>query len=643
MSYICSHTRLPPALVRALVHERAKAEVQTRVPSRARARPPETAAASTEAPDDWFATYTPNAASQALPVEEPVSYTHVRVPPGYELVQKAGVDPAANNAKVDLPSVAELGADARAMYWDPFAIVEQLGYRDRPSAVSYAALNAMVWRAPIIHAIIQTRINQISSFCTPQKHKFEIGFRVKMRDQEAKPTRADKREARRLELALLSGGTTGRDPRTSDSFESFMRKITRDSLIYDQLCFEVVPDRRGRPAEWYAVDASSIRLANSPHLGPTRDLSQIRTVQVYDNTVVEEFTSEEMAFEVRNARSDMRAAGYGMPELEMLVSTVTSILWAWQYNQNFFSQGSVAKGLLNLKGTIPERQLKTFRRQWYNMVSGVENAFRTPITNAEEVEWIDMQKSSRDMEFSAWMDFLIKVACSIFQMDPIEVNFKYGSTNQKSMFEGANKSKLVESKDRGLKPLLRFLGRSLDKYIIWPLNPEFSVDFVGLDSQTPKEMADLFTQRVRTMFTVNELRAEQDYEPLPAELGDLILDANWMNARKDFMAKAAAEEAQKKGEAEVEAQISALAATPAAKVTDEEIGKLAEALAGSGGAAPGSPAAAATPGAAAAAASPAGKPPMAAVPAPGGTSSKQLPRVAKALEETTRLIVEVDV
>jgi hypothetical protein len=513
------------------------------------------------------------------------SHSIVSVPAGYELIKADQMEPT----RIEMPPTGDGVSDPKALYWDPFALIEQLGFRDRPSSVTYATLNAMVWRMPIIQAIIQTRVNQVASFCTPQNHKFEMGFRIKMRDREASPTKADKKFAKEMERMLLQCGAVNHDPRGRPTLESFLRRLVRDSMVYDQMCFEIVSGRDGRPAEWYAVDASTIRLANTDKLFPDDDLNRVHTVQVYDNVTIAEFTREEMAFEVRNPRTDIRGYGYGTSELEMLVSTVTAILWAWQYNQNAFAQGSLQKGILNIVGSIPEKQLKAFRRLWYQQVSGVENAWRTPITNAEKLEWINMQNSSKDMEFSAWMDFLIKVACSVFQMDPIEVNFKYGTSGQKAMMESGNKSKLVESKDKGLKPLLRFMSRAIDKHIVWPINPEFTFEFVGLEAQTPKEMADMFTQRVRTMYMIDELRAEQDLPPLPDGLGQVILDANWMNARKEVNAKKQQEEAAEAQEDALQARVAAISAMPASLVSQEELSQLTQMLSAPKGGVPGAP------------------------------------------------------
>ena len=46
-----------------------------------------------------------------------------------------------------------------------------------------------------------------------------------------------------------------------DSFDTFLRKIVRDTLSFDQVSVEVVPDNFGLPFEFVAVDASTIRIA----------------------------------------------------------------------------------------------------------------------------------------------------------------------------------------------------------------------------------------------------------------------------------------------------------------------------------------------------------------------------------------------
>lgn len=424
--------------------------------------------------------------------------------------------------------IQEAKSDPQSLFWDPYAVIDALGYKERPSPMTYATLRAMVWRMPIIQGIIQTRIQQVTAFATPQVDRFQTGYRVVQRDRKAKATPASEARSQQIERWLGTTGTT-EHPEARDDFETFLAKLVRDSLTFDQMAFEVVPSRSGSPAEFYAVDASTIRLADTTKLFlDPEDEQAIRYVQVYDGLVVAEYTARQLCFGVRNPSADIRLQGYGQSELEMLVSTVTALLWAWDYNQRFFSQGAGVKGIINFQGVVPEKQLRAFRRHWYSMVAGTENAFRTPIMNAEGLQWVNLQQSNRDMEFNAWMDFLIKIASAIFQIDPMEVNFKYGDSGAKPMFETANQSKLTASKDKGLKPLLRFLQRRISSHIVTQLDPDFEFEFVGLESTTPSEQADLNTKLVKTTRTIDELRALEDLAPLPNGMGDVILDPTFL-------------------------------------------------------------------------------------------------------------------
>jgi intein/homing endonuclease len=901
-------------------------------------------------------------------------------------LMKAEIKPAKGGAVPTDPA----DEDPKSLFWDPFAIIEQLGYKERPSAITYGTLKSIAFKTPIVHAIIKERQNQIASFAVPSHDRYQLGFRLKLRDSEREPTKQDKKWIQTMEDFMLTTGVTD-NPMGREDLESFLKKISWDSLVYDQMAFEVVPNKKGTPAEFYAVDAATIRKADSASTYLNESLDQtIRHVQIYDGMIVSEYNQEELCFGVRNPRTDIRNHGYGTSELEMLINTVTALLWSFEYNQRAFSQGSVHKGILNFKGAIPEKQMRAFRRHWYQMLSGVENcvsgdtvlwtdqgarsiqdvvgskdekkivlwsgdswvpatayktkekkrlvrtklsnnvtvetsldhkfrvigsdgeptwkpqsdleigdfvlvneryvgsenplpsyhgkevtpelmnvlgwltgdgylsfqgrghqksnqarwfyhpdkersilnthlhvlkefddaahvkevvltdeqvdaikerygfksvskvrlsidlfsadfaewllslgfttsqdgktippfvhvlpfkhkaaflrglfsadgncaknrspeitisddrlreqvkllllsmgirtnlsegkkkltidgpdrsyiekssilrirdkdrffnmigfiqdhkqpvalkkpnesgkrhlvahstvmkylrevrkandcndkalltkrermdlnsilsgqdacslprlirfmesaeveipkwledyhfesvveieitdevvgmydvemyddrhqfaasgvmthnSWRTPITNAEDLQWHSMHQTNRDMEYNAWMDFLIKITCAMFHMDPLEVNFKYGNAGQRgAMNETSNKEKLTESRERGLRPLLRFVAGCLNKYVIWPTNPNFEFAFVGLDATTRSETADLGTKLVKSTRTVDEIRAEDDLPPLPDGQGEVILDPVWFQAYQNKQAQAQAEE-----------------------------------------------------------------------------------------------------
>lgn len=419
--------------------------------------------------------------------------------------------------------------DPKSLFWDPYAIVEQLGYKDRYSPLTYGTLRQMAYRMPVASAIIQTRAHQVASFCRPQRDRYGLGYRIQLRDSRKAPTKEDTKWAQQMSALMQRTGVTD-NPRGRDNLETMCKKLVWDSYSYDQIGIEVVPDREGRPAEWYAVDGSTLRIADSASTRVNADdKNAIRHVQVYDGMVISEYNQAELAFGVRNPRTDLRLFGYGVSELELGITTITALLFGFQYNQKQFTQGSIPKGLLNLKGVVQEKQLRAFRRYWGMMTSGIENAGRMPVLNAEEVQWLPMMPSNRDMEYNAWIDFQIKVLCGLFLMDPGEINFRYGNTGQASTLgEASNKEKIVESKERGLRPMLRFIADIFNRFIIWPINEAFEFEFVGLDARTHEQIAELNGKQVKTIRMIDELRAEDDLPPLEDGKGQIILDPTWL-------------------------------------------------------------------------------------------------------------------
>ncbi len=107
-----------------------------------------------------------------------------------------GSDTTPGGAKEDNVSsqpvpTQKAGQDPKSLFFDPFAIIEQLGYKDKPSPITYQTLKAMVWKMPIVHAVIQLRISQIAAAAQPARDRYQFGWKLRLRDHTAKPTSAD--------------------------------------------------------------------------------------------------------------------------------------------------------------------------------------------------------------------------------------------------------------------------------------------------------------------------------------------------------------------------------------------------------------------------------------------------------------------
>ena len=442
------------------------------------------------------------------------------------------------------------------------------GYKEKYAILDYSKCRQITYADPIVAAIIQTRLNQVAAFAEPQVDQYKIGYKISLVDPEAIPTAADKKKSKEMEKFMLTCGVPEAfedtpELKKRDSFETFLRKIARDTLTFDQINFEVIPRRNGMPYAFSAVDAATVRLVPDKkeqveRMGGPRDQSldhifsysdkhfkeykskTPRYVQIINGVVHHTFDEWELAFGVRNPRTDIWSSGYGFSEIEMLVTTITSHMNAETYNRKFFSQGSSVKGMISFEGGVPPDQLESFRRQWYQQVAGVNNAWKTPMIalgKEGKLNWTSMHSNNREMEFGKWMEYCIKTICGVFQIDPIEIGF---DISRQGAGQGGNSSgggmgytnqaeRLMYSQDKGLRPLMNHIQNLLNEYIVFRLDPRFKFEFVGLNGIDEKDELDKTEKKIKTFKTINEIRAEHDMEPLKEKVGnfgDLILDAS---------------------------------------------------------------------------------------------------------------------
>lgn len=430
--------------------------------------------------------------------------------------------------------------NTKAFFIDPLQFNSNLGYKDKPFSLTYTTLKRMS-KTPIINSIIKTRKNQVADFAEPQENKYSTGFVIRKKPKggvEQKMDNRDKKIAFAITDFILKGGNTSQWG--YDDFDTFIRKIAEDSLVYDQMTFECVRNRRGQLESFIATDAATFRMADSyfdkdynnvffqrhganvwqdrSDFGPKVHGYYPAYVQVYQNMKVNEFYPWELCFGIRNPSTSIWANGYGCSELEELINVVTSMLWSDEYNRRFFSQGSAPKGFFRVKGTNNEAALQQFKQQWQSMITGVMQSWKTPVIEAD-VDWIDLQKNNRDMEYSSWIEYLIKIACAVYSIDPSEIGWDISRSNGNGgLFEGSQEQRLKHSKDKGLYPLLKFLQRKLNKYIVEQINPDYELVFVGLNGLTIEEELKMDIDKVNSFMTVNEAR--EKYEMKPLEGGD---------------------------------------------------------------------------------------------------------------------------
>lgn len=423
------------------------------------------------------------------------------------------------------------------------------GFKDSKGILSFEVLRRM-GNIHIIRSIVNTRIEQIQNFLhfseDDQKEGFTIRKKTSLFKEEKKEIlSAEKKKIEEIVEFLMNSGFNEKWDNIDD-FQTFVRKIAFDSLTLDQLAFEVVRDKGWNIKKYRAVDASLIRFLDSVDPKQRERLEDYRfkgylprfcmtwDEQILINPTTKEpilYYPWELGFGIRNKSSDIRKNGYGTSELEILVELITGVLWSIQYNMNNFSIGSTPKGFINVKNAnISDSNLNEFRQAWSQMMTGVRNAKRTPVINGIDLEWIDLDKSNREMEYQEWAQFLVIMVCSVYRIDPSELGFSF--KNQAQLFgQDGQKARLQHSREKGLKPILIFLENIITKYIVSEIDEDYEFVFTGIEVEDEETQVNLDKTKLESgMVSMQDIFKKYSGREFDPE-NDIILNQVYQQAQ----------------------------------------------------------------------------------------------------------------
>lgn len=402
--------------------------------------------------------------------------------------------------------------EIKSILWNPSEIgFNGKGYRDPNNGIAFGTLNRM-GDIFIIKAIINTRIEQVQNFLKYSVDDQKPGYQIRYKrspgsegSDEKELSTKDKKIVDYIVRFLEEGGENDKWE-CEDNFQEFTRKVLRDSLVLDQMTFELVRARNMNLKKYRAVDAALIRQldTNDPRYRQMFENFRWhgylpRYAMVWDGQIIRHPVSDEyvvfypweLGYGIRNKTTNVLRNGYGCSELETLIEIVTWILWGMQYNGNFFKQGSQPKGFINVKnGNVDQGTLNEFRQDWKQTMSTVYNSHKIPVIQGIDLEWIDLQQTNRDMEFTEWIKFLLVIACAVYRMDPSELGFQFQDAARIFGQEG-QKERLDHSKQKGLTPLLVFYQNILNKYIISEIDDRLELVFTGIEIEDEAAQVEL--------------------------------------------------------------------------------------------------------------------------------------------------------
>lgn len=439
-------------------------------------------------------------------------------------------------------------AEPKSAIIDPGNMYGVGGTRSKQAIVPFGMLRSMA-KIPAVAAILLTRKNQVARFARRPRFDGDVGFRVGLKDIRAKMTEAQAKRAHEIEEFFLKTGAV-KNRKRKDNFNTFLRKITDDSLTLDAMTFELVPfEFQDGLAEMWATDAATIELvANAPMGESAQPIvyepmtkrgakikdNDVAYVQRLNGKIEAEFTEEELAYAIRNPRTDLNTVDFGMSELEVLIEIVTGILNGTRYNTTYFTHSHLPQGVLEMVGKYQQADLDNFKRHWKQLTSGASGKWAVPVMALQEgqgFKFTPFKNSNKDMEFSTFMEFLFNIACAVYQIDPNEVGFKSWTSNTGMSQSDNTEAKMEKSVDKGFIPLMNFLSDTFNFEIVDQIDEEFAFYWVGVDEEDEdrklerqKTQVDMGAKTIAMIWAENDVDVDEIKKQNGGEL------PKWANA-----------------------------------------------------------------------------------------------------------------
>ena len=420
-------------------------------------------------------------------------------------------------------------------------------------------------RDTIMSAVLRHRRTQIESFCNIPHTRFDTGFTFVKRDGKDLDD-ADFEEVSQLSNWMYHCGDLKQTPHDDKStMATQFGMMCQDALTFGHVAMEKIRDKMGSGLQRFRhVAGESIFHANrnipaKEHMDLTNaqlkglnmtqegtitpDTKQTKYLQVIDGKEVANFSDDTMTFKVFQPPSYIDNNGYSMSLVEACILSITRHLQAENYNSLFFTHGFAARGLLHLKGNVSQQNLQMFRNQFNAVINGNNNSWRTPIVaGLDDVQWIPLAGTSRDMEYIQYTDHLIRTICAQAQIDPTEIGFEYLSrgTQQSTLNSPNNEWKLEASAERGLIPLLRFFEDLVNHDLLPEISPslaeKYLFKFIGLQGETRQQEITRLQAEMSVHCTVNDLLRQVKKETLNKDVGgDLLLNGVWWSMIKECL------------------------------------------------------------------------------------------------------------
>lgn len=398
------------------------------------------------------------------------------------------------------------------------------GVRQKLLKISFQTIRNTVDRIPLINAIINARIDQSLPFTKYTNERGKRGYTLKKVDKpDEKLTEKDEKLIKELRGFLDQTGFKY-DPDREDDFSDYLSMFMRETIVIDQVATEIQRNRKGDAIAFYLLDGAYIKRV-TPDAKDSPFKKDIRFVQEIDGKIYNQYTPEDLLFDYKNKRADLRFRGWGYSPVEQCIDLITTLLFGYNYLRDQLLRDRIPKGFISVMGDIGKPQMDAIRQYWYAAMSGAGGAWNLPILPSGKegvgMDFKNIGQSNRDMEYHKLMMFLSSVIGAVFSIDLAEIGIK--ADDSQSIIGESGEPRIKASRDRGLSSMLSFAEQHIQK-IIRKLTTDWQFEFTGIEREDELQRVQIRKTLVETTKTINELREEDGDEPLEDDYANVVLN-----------------------------------------------------------------------------------------------------------------------
>lgn len=324
---------------------------------------------------------------------------------------------------------------------------------------------------------------------------------------------------------------------SGNKYRKFINRFIEDLMVLDAVALYKQPTKGGGLYTLLPIDPTTIRL-RVDETGGTPLPPEIAYKQVIRGQVVSEYTTDEMLYDMMNPRTN---SPYGLAPLETLIIVVSSSLKAGMWNLAYLTEGNIPEGFFGVPKEWTPDMIQDFQENWDAMIAGDEAAM-SKMKFVPEGSFQPSRKQS-DMAWESFNEWLTKITCAVFDVDPSEIGFKpKGGLGGKGMAEQASQT----SDEKGLLPLAQFIEEVFTEVIQESLGfTDLAFHFTGLDQDKDAKLEAEVNQILLTtgQRTINEIRTDQGLDPDPSPQADKLMitvgTPTFLDSQEEIDAKAA--------------------------------------------------------------------------------------------------------